>query len=306
MSFESLKSSRKDELTKLINAASKSSSKNADERFWKPTVDKVGNGFAVIRFLPNPDESKLPWTQWYDHGFKGPTGKWYFEKSLTSIDQDDPVSEMNSFLWNTNDDAKRDQCRTQKRRLHYASNIMVITDKDNPENEGQVFLFKYGKKIFDKIKDAMKGDPLDDEIVPINPFDFWEGAEFKLKIRQVEGYRNYDKSEFGPIKKLGTEAKLKSVYKSLISLDEFTDPKTFKTYEELTKKLASVFGSSGVPGSVAKMVDSGDPAPAIKSAEAKQDEDNLDMTMADDSDDESEKTSDPDMMDFFKKLADDE
>ena len=198
MSFANLKRNR-DQISNLLQAAeavggSTEKKSYTDERMWKPTVDKAGNGYAVIRFLPAGEGVDVPWARYWDHGFKGPQGQWYIEKSLTSIGLNDPVGEMNSLLWNSGIEADKDKARTQKRRLHYVSNILVVSDPGNPANEGKVFMYQYGKKIFDKIMDMMQPQFQDEE--PVNPFDFWEGANFKLKIRQVEGYRNYDKSEF--------------------------------------------------------------------------------------------------------------
>lgn len=249
MSFEKLKKSRTSNISKLVEAAEKisgSGEKNyADDRMWKPTVDKAGNGHAVIRFLPAPDGEDLPWVRYWDHGFQGPTGRWYIEKSLTTLGQQDPVSEANTVLWNSGREEDKQIARDRKRRLHYVSNIMVISDPSNPENNGKVFLFLYGKKIFDKLMDVMQPE-FDDE-TPMDPFDFWGGADFKLKIRKVDGYRNYDKSEFADSSELedGDEAKLKKIYESLHSLAEFVDPSTFKPYDELKKRLDMVLGASG-------------------------------------------------------------
>ena len=198
MSFANLKKNR-DTISKLLDAANATgggTDKKSynDERLWKPTVDKAGNGYAVIRFLPAAEGQELPWVRYWDHGFKGPTGKWYIERSLTSIGLEDPVGELNSKLWNSGVDEDKETARKQKRRLHYVSNIQVISDPGNSANDGKVFMYQYGKKIFDKLMDAMQPQFADEEAY--QPFDFWEGADFRIKIRQVEGYRNYDKSEF--------------------------------------------------------------------------------------------------------------
>lgn len=218
-----------------------------DTRFWQPEVDKAGNGYAVIRFLPPAavdGDDALPWVRIFNHGFKGPSGKWYIENSLTTIGQKDPVSEYNSQLWNSVDDDNspaRKKVREQKRRLTYISNIMVITDPKNPQNEGQIKLYKYGKKIFDKITLAM--NPQYEDERPMNPFHMIDGANFKIKIRQVEGYRNYDLSGFdSPSALSGDNAMLEKIWKSEYSLKEFTDPKNFKSYEELKRKLNDVLG----------------------------------------------------------------
>src|SRR6056300_1680747 len=254
MSFETLKRNRGSNISKIIKAAEATNTGETksyvDDRIWKPTVDKAGNGYAVIRFLPGTEQD-LPWVRYWDHGFKGPTGLWYIENSLTSIGQPDPVGELNSKLWNSGIESDKDRARTQKRRLHYVTNIYVVSDPSAPQNEGKVFLFKFGKKIFDKIYDLM--NPAFADETPIDPFDFWEGADFKLKIRNVEGYRNYDKSEFASAAPLlnADEAQLEKVYSQLYDLSEFTDPKNYKSYDELKAKLARVLGeeavSSGAP-----------------------------------------------------------
>ena len=246
MSFANLKRNR-DNISKLIKAAESTGGGGekksyADDRMWKPTVDQAGNGYAIIRFLPAREGAELPWARYWDHGFKGPTGQWYIEKSLTSIGQNDPVGELNSRLWNTGIEEDKETARRQKRRLHYVSNIFVVSDPGNPENEGKVFMYQFGKKIHDKIMDQMQPEFADEE--PVNPFDMWEGANFKLKIRNVEGYRNYDKSEFAKQTQLldGDDAKLESVYDQMYDLSEFTDPANYKTYDELKTKLSSILG----------------------------------------------------------------
>ena len=266
MSFANLKSSRGSSIDKLVQAAEAVSTKAetksyVDDRFWKPTQDKAGNGYAVIRFLPAKEGEDLPWVRYWDHGFKGPNGLWYIENSLTSINQPDPVSEMNSELWNSGRDEDKQTARDRKRRLHHVSNIMVISDSANPENEGKVFLYKYGKKIFDKVMDIMQPQFADEQ--PINPFDFWEGADFKIKIRKVEGWTNYDKSEFSPVSAVfdGDDARLEELYGKLHSLNEFTDPKNYKSYDELKAKLNRVLGiDAGVTAEPAAMPTS---APAV-------------------------------------------
>jgi hypothetical protein len=213
-----------------------------DNRFWYPNVDKVGNGYAVIRFLPAPGDEPVPFVRVWEHGFKGPTGQWYIEKSLTTIGKPDPVSEINSKLWNMSEDDNsptRKQARDQKRKLVYISNIYVIEDKANPENNGKVFLFKFGKKIFDKINEAMNPQFADEDA--LNPFDLWDGANFKLKIRNVEGYRNYDKSEFAsPSPLFNDDEELEAVWKQEHSLQAFLSESNFKSYEELKKRLELV------------------------------------------------------------------
>jgi hypothetical protein len=248
MSFADLKKRRKNNLAKLQGAVEKQNSGSyTDDREWKPTVDKAGNGYAVIRFLPAGENQDLPWVQYWDHGFKGSTGKWYFEKSLTTLNgQPDPVSELNTQLWNSGREEDKDTVRKRKRRLHYVSNIYVVSDPGNPDNEGKVFFYQYGKKIHDKIVDVMQPQFEDED--PVDPFDFWDGANFKLKIRQVEGYRNYDKSEFDKPSPLldGDEKKLEALYNQMHDIGEFVDPKTFKSYAELKQKLYSVIGEEMV------------------------------------------------------------
>ena len=252
MSFSNLKNNR-DQISKLVQAAEAvgggGEKKNYDDdRVWKPTVDKAGNGYAVLRFLPAAEGEDLPWVRYWDHGFKGPTGQWYIENSLTSIGQPDPVGELNSRLWNSGHDEDKEKARAQKRRLHYVVNALVVEDPSAPHNVGRVVLYKFGKKIFDKIMDVMQPQFADEQAV--NPFDFWEGADFKLKIRQVEGYRNYDKSEFASASSLydGDEAKLEDVYNKLHPLAEFTDPKNYKSYDDLQAKLSRVLGEQAMMG----------------------------------------------------------
>ncbi len=249
MSFSNLKKSSKSSLDKLTQQVQKLANpegggREQDTRFWQPEVDKSGNGYAVIRFLPAIDGEDVPFVRIFDHGFKGPNGQWYIEKSLTTIGKADPVSEYNTQLWATGTKENQDQVRKQKRKLNFISNIYVVSDKAHPENEGKVFLFKYGKKIFDKLNAAM--NPEFDDEDPINPFDFWAGANFKLKIRNVEGYRNYDKSEFeDPAPLLDDDEELEAIWKQQYSLQEFLDEKHYKSYDELKQKLYRVLGLDG-------------------------------------------------------------
>jgi len=259
MSFANLKG-RTADISKLVAAAEQAGGgantekkSYIDDRYWQPEVDKSGNGYAVIRFLPAAEGEDLPWVRYWDHGFKGPTGLWYIENSRTTIGENDPVSEMNSVLWNSGNEDDKKIVRERKRRLHYVSNIMVISDPANPANEGKVFLYKFGKKIFDKIMDVMQPAFQDEQ--PVNPFDFWEGANFKLKIRKVEGYRNYDKSEFDAASQLADDAQLETIYNKLHSLKDITDPKNFKSYEELKAKLNRVLGEEGAVLTTAESVD---------------------------------------------------
>tara|TARA_R110000772_G_C13211132_1_gene430992 strand:+ start:102 stop:1001 length:900 start_codon:yes stop_codon:yes gene_type:complete len=274
-SFASLKKSRNASLDKLLQETAKLSeggqqqSNGPDGRIWKPTVDKAGNGYAVIRFLPEAKGEDLPWVRMFDHGFQG-TGGWYIENSLTTIGQKDPCGEMNSELWNNGTDAGKEQARKQKRRLKYFSNIVVVKDPSNPQNEGKVFLYQFGKKIWDKINDLMQPE-FEDE-TPVNPFDFWEGADFKLKIRKVEGYRNYDKSEFDAPSELfdGDDDQLEKVYEGLYSLQELVSPDKFKSYDELKQKLNKVLGLQVAPRPAYDDVEDTIPSPAPKEAPPKQ------------------------------------
>jgi hypothetical protein len=298
MSFENLKRNR-DQISKLVQAAEATGGGEkksyVDERVWKPTVDKAGNGYAVLRFLPAAEGQELPWVRYWDHGFKGPTGQWYIENSLTSIGQTDPVGELNSRLWNSGIEADKEKARAQKRRLHYVANVLVVQDPSAPQNEGKVFLYKFGKKIFDKIMDSMQPDFADE--TPVNPFDFWEGADFKLKIRQVEGYRNYDKSEFASPSALyeSDESRLETVYNQLHDLGEFTDPKNYKSYDELKAKLMRVLGEEATAGAYTvkqeAMINEPAPAPQPVSQEPVTAEQ---VNMADDDDD---------TMSYFARLA---
>jgi hypothetical protein len=228
------------ELNKFNNPQTDS---KKDTRFWYPSVDKSGNGYAVIRFLPSPGEEDVPFVRMFEHGFKGPSGSWYIENSLTTIGKTDPVSEYNSTLWNSGLESDKEIARKQKRKLNFISNIYVISDQQNPENEGKVFLFRYGKKIFDKLNEAMNPQFADEDAM--NPFDLWAGANFKLKIRNVEGYRNYDKSEFASAGPLADDETMEGIWKKCYSLQEFLNPSNFKSYDELKAKLNRVLGLDG-------------------------------------------------------------
>ena len=245
MSFKDLKKQSKlGSLTaKLVKEVEKMNNNGAsgDERTWKLDVDKSGNGYAVIRFLPAPEGEDLPFVKLYSHAFQGPGG-WYIENSLTTLGGKDPVSEYNTQLWNNGTDAGKETARKQKRKLTYMSNIYVVKDPTNPENEGKVFLFKYGKKIFDKLTAAMQPEFEDEEA--IDPFDFWQGANFKLKAKNVAGYRNYDSSEFAAVSPLlDDDDALEALWKKQFSLAEIVAPDQFKSYEDLKKRLEYVLGS---------------------------------------------------------------
>lgn len=243
-SFKDLKNSRGG-FEKLREQVKNLGSKNyeKDETYWQPTVDKAGNGFAVIRFLPAPPNEDLAFVQLYSHGFKNPkNGRWYIQNSRTTIGEADPVSDLNTQLWNNGTEAGKAQARNQKRKLHFISNILVVKDPANPENEGKVFRFKYGRKIFDKINDKLNPQYEGDE--GFNPFDPWEGADFKLKIRKVDDQRNYDNSEFAQQSEIGTDEEIEEIWKRQYSLAEIIAPSNFKSYEELKKNLDFVLSGS--------------------------------------------------------------
>ena len=262
-----------------------------DDRLWKLEVDKGGNGYAVIRFLPAPDGEDLPFVKLYSHAFQGPGG-WYIENSLTTLGQKDPVSEFNSQLWNNGTDAGKDTARKQKRKLTYISNIYVVKDPANPENEGKTFLYKYGKKIFDKLTAAMQPEFEDEEA--IDPFDFWQGANFKLKAKNVAGYRNYDSSEFAATSALlDDDDAMEAVWKKEHSLAELVANDQFKTYDELKTRLSSVLGTKPVRNDVEtveqEVEDVRASAPVVETVES--------VSKAPASDD------DDDALSYFAKLA---
>ena len=290
MSLQTLK--RSNSLDKLLNAVKEESAPQEkksykDERLWKPEMDKSGNGFAVIRFLPAVKDEDMPWAKVWNHAFQGPTGQWYIENSLTSVGDKDPVSEHNTKLWNSGLESDKEIARKQKRKLQYFSNIYVVTDKLHPENEGKVFLFRYGKKIFDKLMEAMQ--PQFPDETPINPFDFWEGANFRLKIRKVDGYWNYDKSEFEKPSKLDEDDnKIEEIWKKQYSLNDFTAATNFKSYEELKTRLDAVLsGTVSVGNVVEQMQDEPIETPKIDTKEVSA----------------PSQESDDDTMDYFQKLA---
>ena len=247
-SFAALKKSRSSSLSKLVTETAKinapSEGSNEDNRFWTPSVDKAGNGYAVIRFMPPAKGEEMPFVRIWDHGFQGPGG-WYIEKSLTTLGQKDPVSEANTLLWNSGVESDKKIARDRKRKLRYVSNILVVKDPANPDNEGKVFLFEYGKKIHDKIIEKLSPPEVPDGFTPedpVNEFEFEDGANFMLQAAQVSGYRNYDKSKFDNQSSLfdGEDSKLEKVYNSLHSLQELVAPSEFKTYDELKAKFDKV------------------------------------------------------------------
>ena len=295
MSLSTLKKSNSlDKLLGAVAVENKPQEKKSyvDERIWKPQMDKSGNGFAVIRFLPAVEGEDMPWVKVWNHAFQGPTGQWYIENSLTTIGQNDPVSEMNSAYWNSGVESDKEIARKQKRKLQYFANIYVVSDPKHPENEGKVMLYRFGKKIFDKCMEAMQ--PAFEDESPINPFDFWEGANFKLKIRKVDGYWNYDKSEFAaPSALLDNDDALEKLWASQYSLEEFTSSTNFKSYDELKTRLDTVLAGTTTVGNVTSVMEDEptatvtvdtkeSPAPTV---EVKQDEED-------------------DSIDYFQKLAD--
>ena len=295
MSFSDLKRNNKSVFAKLSDELEKSKqggqSNGKDERLWKPELDASGNGYAVIRFLPAPEGEDLPWAKIWSHAFQGPGG-WYIENSLTTLNQKDPVSDHNRDLWNSGSDKDKETVRKQKRKLSYYSNILVVQDPKNTENEGKVFLFKYGKKIFDKIQEAMQ--PAFQDETPVNPFDFWEGADFKLKIRKVDGYWNYDKSEFDkPSPLFDDDEKLEEVWKKQYSLAEFTAPSNFKSYDELKTRLDTVLAGTTKTGNVVNLMED-EPVETVTVDSKEESAPTVEVT----SDEED------DTLSYFEKLAD--
>jgi hypothetical protein len=292
MSFSDMKQRSKTNLASLIKETEKISNpktgfSDTDDRFWRPELDKSGNGYAVVRFLPAPEGEDLPWARIWNHGFQGPGG-WYIENSLTTLGQKDPVSEHNSTLWNSGIEANKEVARKQKRRLNYTANVYILKDPAHPENEGTIKLYRFGKKIFDKINDLMNPEFEDES--PVNPFDLWAGANFKMKIRKVEGYSNYDKSEFEASSALlEDDDKMEEIWKSENSLKELVSEDKFKTFDELKTKLDRVLGLgsefSSTPKSVDVPFDGGKPytAPPKPAVESTNDGD--------------------ESMDYFQKLA---
>jgi hypothetical protein len=299
MSLQSLK--KQNSLDALLGAAEKENAPQekksyVDDRLWKPVMDKSGNGYAVIRFLPAPKDESLPWAKVWNHAFQGPTGQWYIENSLTTLSQNDPVSEMNSAYWNSGVESDKEIARRQKRKLQYFANIYVVSDPANPQNEGKVFLYRFGKKIFDKCMEAMQ--PAFQDETPVNPFDFWEGANFKLKIRKVDGYWNYDKSEFSSAEALfDNDDKLEEVWGTQYSLEEFTSASNFKSYDELKTRLETVLAGKTTVGNVTSSYVVEDAPTATVTVDTK--EEPAPTVSVSDDDDE-------DTMSYFEKLASDD
>ena len=287
------KSNSLDQLLGAAVAENKTQEKKSyvDERLWKPELDKTGNGYAVIRFLPAVDGENMPWAKLWNHAFQGPTGQWYIENSLTTLGNNDPVSEMNSAYWNSGVESDKEIARRQKRKLQYYSNIYVVSDSRHPEHEGKVFLFRFGKKIFDKCMEAMQ--PAFEDETPVNPFDFWKGANFKLKIRKVDGYWNYDKSEFeAPSPLFDNDDDIEEVWNKQYALNEFTAPTNFKSYDELKTRLNMVLAGTTTVGNVTSLMeDEPVAAPVVKTVE----EPAPTVTVDDEED----------TFDYFQKLAED-
>ena len=265
-----------------------------DERLWKPELDKTGNGYAVLRFLPAVEGENMPWAKLWNHAFQGPTGQWYIENSLTTLNNNDPVSEMNSAYWNSGLESDKEIARRQKRKLQYYSNIYVVSDSRHPEHEGKVFLFRYGKKIFDKLMEAMQ--PAFEDETPVNPFDFWQGANFKLKIRKVDGYWNYDKSEFeAPSALFDNDDAIEEVWNKQYALNEFTAPTNFKSYDELKTRLSMVLAGTTTVGNVTTLMED-EPVLSTLTVDTKE-EPAPAVSVNDDTED---------TMDYFQKLAEDD
>ena len=273
-----------------------------DERLWKPELDKAGAGYAVIRFLPAVDGENMPWAKLWNHAFQGPTGQWYIENSLTTLGQKDPVSELNSNYWNSGVESDKEIARKQKRKLQYFSNIYVVSDSRHPENEGKVFLFRFGKKIFDKIMEAMQ--PAFADEVAVNPFDFWEGANFKLKIRKVDGFWNYDKSEFeAPSAIFDNDDDIEKVWKQQYALTEFTAPTNFKSYDELKARLNTVLVGTITVGNATNLMEDEPVATATFVDTKEEPTPTISVTAGHPSITVTAGKEDDDSIDYFQKLA---
>ncbi|MGA1046772.1 MAG: single-stranded DNA-binding protein [Minisyncoccia bacterium] len=285
----------------IANPGQQSKNNYEDDRIWKPTPDKAGNATATIRFLPKHPDDELPWVKVFSHGFQGPGGRWYIENSLTTLGESDPVGELNSKLWNSGVEANKEIARKQKRRLHFYSNVLVISDPANPENEGKVMIFRFGKKIFDKIMDKAK--PTFEDEKPVNVFDLWEGANFKLRMKKVEGYPNYDSSSFSdPAPVAPSDEAILEIVNKQYRLAEFLDRKNFKSYEELKTKLDQVLsGEGGVAASASDLVQEdipSQPAPEYRAAPAPE------PVAAPSPEPSLSSDDDDDVMSYFQKIAD--
>ena len=299
MSFSSLKQNKSSAFSKLQKSLEQTTRVGSvDERFWKPTVDKAGNGFAIIRFLPASDSEDMPFVKMYSHAFQGPGG-WYIENSLTTIGGKDPLGEYNRELWNSGDESLKDQVRKQKRKLQYYSNVYVVKDPGNPDNEGKVFLFKYGKKIHDKIMDAVNGDELEGR-AGINPFDLWQGADFKLRVKKVAGYPNYDSSEFqdaGTLEELD-DAQLESIWNRQFKLQPLVANDQFKSYDQLQERMNLVLNlKNSATTSTAPVTTPRPMAPSVSDKPVFKKEE-VEVEKVTTSEDETD-----DVLDYFKQLA---
>jgi hypothetical protein len=286
------------EMSRIIGAIeSESNTSYNDERYWQMKIDKNKVGSAVIRFLPNGNENGVPFVRYYEHAFKGPTGKWYIERCLTSIGSNDPVAESNEYLWNTvgTEEAKK-LVRARKRHLYYVSNVLVINDPANPDNNGKVFLFRYGKKIFEKIQDAIRPQFADD--TPIDVFNPFDGAAFKLRSYDADGYVSYEKSTFDSPSPIGTEKEIEEIFGKLHDLDALVAPSTFKTYDELKKRFVAVVGNTGAIAPTETK--SSAPSPALKPSPVEPDEPKYSESQSNLSEDGAEDDSD-DVESFFAR-----
>jgi hypothetical protein len=303
MDIQSLRKMRNNDFGSISNAFEKianpqSETKSyADDRFWKLEGDKAGNGTATIRFLPKTDADELPWVRIFSHGFQGPTGKWYIENSLTTLGEQDPVSELNTTLWNSGVEANKKIAQNQKRRLSYIANVLVVSDPKHPENEGKVFLFKFGKKIFDKIMD--KARPTFEDEKPVNVFDFDQGANFKLRMRKKDGFTNYDESVFSDPSSIGDDDEILRVLNARYELAEFTNRKNFKSYDELKRKLDEVLSGNGFNAKSAAEMSADEPASMAAPEPAKAAPAFTPKASAKPAMDED----DEDVMSYFEKIA---
>lgn len=313
MDINTLRKSRNNDFSKIADAFEKVSNPSSeqksyqDDRFWKLEADKAGNATATIRFLPRTEGDELPWVKVFSHAFQGPTGKWYIENSLTTLGENDPVGELNTQLWNSGSEANKEIARKQKRKLSFIANVLIISDPKHPENEGQVRLFKFGKKIFDKIMD--KARPTFEDEKPVNVFDYWEGADFKLRMRRVDGYPNYDQSVFlEPSPVAESDEEILAVANRQHKLAEFLNRSNFKSYDDLKKKLESVLSGGGAsPMTAADMAMEDEPtyeAPQVKAKPAPQPKAVVNSlrpkAVVEDEDD------DEDALSYFKRIANDD
>ena len=306
MDINTLRKSRNQDFSKILGEFDKIAKPNEgggksyeDDRFWKLSADKAGNATATIRFLPRVEGDEFPWARVFNHSFQGPTGKWYIENSLTTLGENDPVGELNSRLWNSGSEANKEIARKQKRKLTYIANIYIVNDPAKPENNGTVKLFKFGKKIFDKIMD--KANPTFEDEKPVLVFDLWEGADFKLRMRKVDGYSNYDQSQFNEQTELfgGDEDKLLEVVGKQHKLSEFLDRKNFKSYDDLKKKLEMVLSGESAPSKTAAQMADEEDRPVAAAPERVSKAAPTPRAVATTADDEDDDLS------YFQKLAND-